>query len=76
MKKCETCQREFNSLAGTIFIPNKENYLGIPRGVSIFVCKECFMCYLAQDMDMNNKEITDWVNLWENFNKNKELYWI
>jgi len=65
MKKCEICLREFIALFGSIFMKTGEKFIGIPNGISIFVCKECYLCYLMQYMKTTNQELNHLLNFFE-----------
>lgn len=63
MKECNICNKEYEGTTCVIFIPG-ENYCHPINnlGKNLFVCVECNMCYLAQYMDMSNREINGWLN--------------
>ena len=62
-KKCDMCGEKKEGTTCIIYIPNKkDNFPFYNSGYNLFVCKECFMCYLSQYMEMSNKEITEGCN--------------
>lgn len=62
MKPCEICGKTERRIHCVIFVPYDDiQTIGMPMGHSLFACEECNMGYLAQYMEMTNKEISEWL---------------
>jgi len=62
-KPCDVCNEEKEGTTCLIYHPEPNQIVISPvlmRGKNWFVCIECNMCYLAQYMEMTNKEIIEW----------------
>lgn len=57
---CEVCEREVIGARCIAFVPTSEG-ISYPTGYNVLMCMECYLSFLAQFMEMSNRELTDYL---------------